>query len=122
MTFFKKALSLLVMLFICSAPPVQAGRSFLVKASWYGKPFHGRTMANGQTYNMFDPKLVAHKTLPKGTRVEFTNPQNGKTLIATVTDRGPYIKGRSFDLSFAGAKYLGFVRAGVTTLRVRIIQ
>ena len=91
-------------------------------ASWYGIPFHGRTMANGERYNMHDPHIVAHKSLPFGTMLYFVNPENGKTLVATVSDRGPFIEGRTFDLSLAGAKNLGFRDKGITSLVGWIIK
>lgn len=91
-------------------------------ASWYGPGFHGRKMANGQIFDMYNEELIAHKTLAFGTKVEIINPQNNNTLIATVKDRGPYIKGRDFDLSYAGAEKLGVADKGVAKLKVRIIE
>ncbi len=91
-------------------------------ASWYGPGFHGRKMANGQVFDMYDEELIAHKTLAFGTKVEIINPQNNNVLIATVEDRGPYIKGRDFDLSYAGAEKLGVLDKGVSKLKVRIIE
>ena len=91
-------------------------------ASWYGEQFHGRLMANGQKFNMYDPTTVAHKTLPFGTRVVFVNPENGVVLSAIVKDRGPYVKDRSFDLSYAAARKLGFVPEGTARLKVYILS
>ena len=79
-------------------------------------------MANGQIFDMYNEELIAHKTLAFGTKVEIINPQNNNTLIATVKDRGPYIKGRDFDLSYAGAEKLGVADKGVAKLKVRIIE
>jgi rare lipoprotein A len=75
-------------------------------ASWYGPGFHGRIAANGKRYNCYGVS-VAHKTLPLGSIVQLTNPRNGKSILAPVTDRGPYIKGRDFDLSVGAWKKLG---------------
>lgn len=69
-------------------------------ASWYGHPFHGRTMANGKTYNMH-ANTCAHKTLPLGSRILVTNHSNGKSIFSTVTDRGPFIGNRILDMSLA---------------------
>lgn len=91
-------------------------------ASWYGPGFHGNKMANGQIFDMYNEELIAHKTLAFGTKLEIVNPQNSKVLIATVEDRGPYIQGRDFDLSYAGAEKLGLVTKGVAKLKVRIIE
>ncbi len=95
---------------------------FYAVASWYGPGFHGRKMANGQVFNMYDENVVAHKSLPFGTKIEIINPKNDLVLYAVVKDRGPYIKGRDFDLSYAGAEKLGMVDKGVEKLKVRIIE
>lgn len=100
---------------------VQDG-AFEANASWYGEPFHGRKMANGEVYNMYKEELVAHKSLPFGTKLEIINPKNNRVLYAVVTDRGPYIPGREFDLSYAGAQKLGMVESGVEKLSFRIIE
>jgi len=87
-------------------------------ASWYR---HGRITANGERY---DPNglTVAHKRLPFNTMVRFTNPENGRSVIARVNDRGPYIRGRDFDLSMRSAQLLGFYEKGVVRLEVEIIR
>ena len=89
-------------------------------ASWYGKPFHGRYMASGVRFNMHNPHIVAHKTLPLGTPVRITNPENGRSIFVWVMDRGPYVKGRAFDLSHAAAKKLGIVGLGVARIHFEI--
>jgi rare lipoprotein A len=53
--------------------------------------------------------------------IRFTNPENGLSIIARVNDRGPYIRGRDFDLSFRSAQLLGFVEKGVVRLDMEII-
>ena len=83
-----------------------------VVASWYGKEYHGRPMANGKTYNMY-ANTIAHRTLPFGTEVELTNPDTGQIVRAVVTDRGPFIDGRDVDLSYGIAKKLNMVEKGV---------
>ena len=84
-------------------------------ASYYADYFHGRRTASGDIFNMYGIS-VAHKTLPFGTVVEFRNPRNGRTVTATVNDRGPYIAGREFDLSYGAALALGMVDAGIVEL------
>jgi rare lipoprotein A len=87
-------------------------------ASWYGPGFHGSRTASGEIYNMY--KLTAaHKTLPLGTYVKVINLENGKSVIVKVNDRGPFVKGRIIDLSYAAAKKLGMVKKG--TARVKLI-
>ncbi len=95
---------------------------FYAVASWYGPGFHGRKMANGQVFDMYNESFIAHKKLPFGTKLEINNPKNDSVLYAVVTDRGPYIPGRDFDLSYAGAEKLGIVDKGVAQLKVRIIE
>ncbi|MBI2048249.1 MAG: septal ring lytic transglycosylase RlpA family protein, partial [Parcubacteria group bacterium] len=96
-------------------------RPTIAKVSWYGPRFHGRLMSNRDVYDMHDPETVAHKKLPFGTKVLFRNPQNGKVIETEVRDRGPYIKGREFDLSYAAAKELGIKDKGVARLQYMII-
>lgn len=88
-------------------------------ASWYGEGFHGRTMANGETFNRHN-KTVAHRDLPFGTEVKIINPNNGKMIEAVVTDRGPFVLGRELDVSEVIAKKLGFHQTGTATLLVAI--
>ncbi len=91
-----------------------------VTASWYGVEHHNKITASGQRFDMYKYTL-AHKSLPFGTKVRLVNPENGKTAEGVVTDRGPYIKGRDVDTSYALAKQLGFVRKGVTKLNIEIM-
>ncbi|MBD2298940.1 septal ring lytic transglycosylase RlpA family protein [Nostoc sp. FACHB-190] len=81
-------------------------------ASWYGRPdgFHGRKTASGEIFNA-DAMTLAHKTLPFGTKVELRNPDTGTTAIGTVNDRGPFVKGREFDLSQGLAGKLGVLNS-----------
>lgn len=86
-------------------------------ASWYGKKFHGRKTANGETYDMYGIS-AAHKTLPLGTWVEVENRDNDRRLKVRINDRGPFVAGRVIDLSYGAAKRLGVVGPG--TARVRL--
>ena len=97
-------------------PPVHGE----VTASWYGSEHHNKLTASGQRFDM-NKNTLAHRTLPMGTKVRLVNPDNGKTAEGVVTDRGPYIKGRDVDVSYAMAKQLGFVRKGVTKLDIETI-
>jgi len=87
------------------------------KVSWYGPGFYGNTMAGGGTLQT-DSMVVAHKTLPFGTRIEFQ--YKGNSCVAVVMDRGPYTAGRVFDLGPGTARALGF--SGVGTVDYRIIS
>ena len=90
-------------------------------ASWYGDPFHGRKTANGATYDM-NQLTAAHKTLPMPTDVRVTNLENGRSIVVTVNDRGPFVHGRIIDLSRRAAQLLGVVRKGTAKVRVEIAQ
>ncbi len=89
-------------------------------ASWYGEPFHGRKTANGETYDM-NQLTAAHKTLPMPTDVRVTNLENGRSLVVTINDRGPFVHGRIIDLSRRSAQLLGVIRNGTAKVRVEAI-
>lgn len=96
-------------------------------ASWYGPNFHGKPMANGQIYDM-NQIVVAHRTLPLGIKVKITNLDNGKSIIAPVLDRGPYVKNsqgnytREIDLSYGVALVLGTIPKGVVPAKIEPIN
>jgi len=101
--------------------PVPAGYSEEGNASWYGEPFHGRRASNGEIYDMY--KLTAaHRTLPFETVVRVTNLSNGKSTTVRITDRGPFVNGRIIDLSFAAARQIDSVGAGVVPVRIEIVS
>ena len=84
-------------------------------ASYYGREFAGLPTASGPE---FDPKKLtaAHKSLPLGTKLLIS--RKDKSVQVTVTDRGPYIKGREIDLSKAAAKEIGLIKPGVAEVQV----
>ncbi len=88
-------------------------------ASWYGQPFHGRSTANGETFDM-NGLSAAHKTLPLPSVVTVTNLENGRSLRLRVNDRGPFVHGRIIDVSRRAAQLLGFERNGTARVRVRV--
>lgn len=90
-------------------------------ASWYGKKFHGRKTANGETYNMY-AMTAAHKSLPLPSYVRVKNLANGRSVVVRVNDRGPFHKNRIIDLSYTAAKKLGIVRTGTGRVEVRDIS
>ncbi len=89
-------------------------------ASWYGPGFHGRSTSNGER---FDENLIsaAHTTLPIPSLVEVRNLENGKTIVARLNDRGPFVDDRIIDMSRAAAQELGFERQGTANVRVRYL-
>jgi rare lipoprotein A len=96
---------------------VAARAGKLVVASWYGANHAGKPMANGKRFDMY-ANTAAHRTLPMGTKLQLTNPANGRTATVEVTDRGPFIRGRNLDVSYGVARKLGIVEQGVTKLRM----
>ena len=90
------------------------------KASYYSKSWTGRKTADGGVLH-HDALTCAHKTYPFGTLLRVTNPANGLSVIVTVTDRGPYVKGRVVDLSVRAAKELGILAQGIAPVIVERI-
>lgn len=90
-------------------------------ASWYGPKFHGRLTANGEIYDQMS-FTAAHKSMKFGTYLRVTNLRNGKKVIVRINDRGPYIEGRSIDLSKASALALGMIPSGVIKVKIEEIN
>jgi rare lipoprotein A len=89
-------------------------------ASWYGGKFHGRKTASGEVYNMND-FTAAHRTAPFGTRLKVTNIQTGQSTVVRVNDRGPFVRGRLIDLSYAAAKAIGLVQNGTALVQLKVL-
>jgi len=92
----------------------------IMRASWYGPKFHGKTTANGEQFDQM-AFTAAHKKLKFGTLLRITNPKNDKSVVVRINDRGPYITGRQLDLSKAAAQELGMIKKGVVKLKVEEI-
>jgi rare lipoprotein A len=105
------------------APPVVKATTSVEsgKIAWYGKKFAGHRTASGEAYNP-DAMTMAHKTLPFGTRVKVTNLANKKSVTLRVNDRGPTQPNRIVDVSRTAAQRLGFVRAGLTEVKLEVIE
>ncbi len=91
------------------------GRWQRALCSWYGPGFYGNTMAGGGRLRR-NSMVVAHKRLPFGTKIMFSH--KGRSVVAVVQDRGPYIHGRVFDLGPGTAKALKFSGVGVVKYRI----
>jgi rare lipoprotein A len=88
------------------------------KATWYGKEAQGGPTASGERFDM-NALTAAHRTLRMNTRVEVENLRNGKKVVVRINDRGPYGgHGRIIDVSYAAAKALDMVEAGVVPVRI----
>ncbi|MEA2113875.1 MAG: septal ring lytic transglycosylase RlpA family protein [Thermodesulfobacteriota bacterium] len=100
--------------------PIPSAEGYSEKglASWYGKKFHGRKTANGETYDMYG-HTAAHKTLPMNTMLLVKNLSNSKSTVVRINDRGPFVRKRIIDLTYTAAKELDIIRNG--TARVTIV-
>lgn len=89
-------------------------------ASWYGQEHAGRRTASGAT---FDPGRLtaAHASFPLGTKVCVTHLRSGRTVIVTINDRGPYVRGRIIDLSEQAARQLGMLETGLAKVRLKVM-
>src|SRR5580704_423188 len=99
-------------------PPTKAPKPRGAVVSFQGNESAGRPTASGEPYDP-DDMTAASKTYPIGSRVEVTNPKNGKSVIVRINDRGPHVRGRSLDLSKAAAEELGITDKGVAHLKIR---
>jgi rare lipoprotein A len=100
-----------------SIPPTPPTAAAAGIASFYGNEFRGKPMANGLPFNP-DALTAASRVLPLGTRVLITNLHNGRQAYAIITDRGPYKRGRSLDVSLATARLLGMEQNGLAPVYV----
>lgn len=103
------------------AAPVAAGWSETGIASWYGEPFHGRLTASGEVYDMEAP-TAAHRTLPFGTVVQVDNLDSGRSTVLRINDRGPFVRGRTIDVSRRAARELAMIGPGTARVRVTILE
>jgi rare lipoprotein A len=87
-------------------------------ASWYGEWHHGRPTASGEVFDM-EALTAAHPSLPLGSCVEVIHVASGRRVHVRVNDRGPYVPGRTIDLSHRAAEALGMVDSGLATVRIR---
>jgi|Deesub1362A_J573_1020465.scaffolds.fasta_scaffold00171_47 rare lipoprotein A len=101
-------------------PTVYPTGARYVIASWYGPEFHGRPTASGEIFNMY-AMTAAHRELPFGTKLRITNPENNRSVIVTVNDRGPFVSGRDIDLSYGAAREIGIINKGVARVLMEYV-
>ena len=99
---------------------VKIGEKYRGIASWYGPNFHGKKTSNGEYYNMYG-LTAAHKTLPMNTMVKVTNLENGKSAVVRINDRGPFVKNRIIDLSYAAAKKIDMISKGTALVEIEVL-
>ncbi len=117
---------LALVLCICVATAAEAKKKTsptcgsCASVSWYGlHDGSGSKTASGTRFSA-GGMTVAHRNLPFGTKVLFTNPRTGSTACGVVRDRGPFVRGRSWDVSYGMARKLGFLKEGVAPLSIRV--
>jgi rare lipoprotein A len=91
------------------------------EASYYAREAHGKATASGEKFNM-NAYTAAHKTLPFGTKVRVTNLTNNKSVVVRINDRGPFVAGRIIDLSYAAAKNIKMLDAGITDVELVVVK
>jgi rare lipoprotein A len=94
------------------------GHSFAGMASFYGNESGSKT-ASGQRFNQ-NAMTAAHKTLPFGTKLRVTH--GGQSVVVTINDRGPFIKGRVLDLSTGAARAIGLTSRGVGRVTAEVVS
>jgi rare lipoprotein A len=95
-----------------------SGHSFSGMASYYGSESGSRT-ASGQRFNQ-NAMTAAHRSLPFGTKLRVTH--GGRSVVVTVNDRGPFIRGRVLDLSTGAARAVGLTGAGVGRVTAEVVS
>ena len=90
-------------------------------ASWYGRQFHGRKTASGETFDM-NGLTAAHRSLPLNCYIRVTNKTNGQSVVVKVNDRGPFHGNRVLDLSYGAAKQLGITNAGTAKVNIERVD
>lgn len=98
----------------------QANAQEFGKASYLDMAYQGAITASGEPYNA-NEFTGAHKIHPFGTKLRITRQDNGRSVVVRVNDRGPHIKGRIVDVSYAAAKALDMVRDGVVDVKVEVV-
>jgi rare lipoprotein A len=119
-----KTLQLILFLIFLSISQVVSSQNDSLpkgRASYYAKKFEGRKTASGAKFSNKE-MTAAHKTLPFGTKVKVTNISNDKSVIVIINDRLPKKSKRMIDLSQAAAKELGFIKAGITMVKIEILD
>ncbi len=113
---YRVCLTSALVLLIGATAPAQVQR---MRVSWYGLHDHSlpRT-SDGTPFSAYDPTICAHRTLPFGTRLRLLNIGNGTVAYCTVHDRGPFVKGKSLDVTYALKQLLGMGSVGLLDVEI----
>ncbi len=90
-------------------------------ASYYGRGFRDHGTASGERFDQGE-LTAASRSLPIGTRARVTNLANGSSVVVRVNDRGPFVRGRVLDVSYAAARELGMLRRGTARVRIEVLD
>ncbi len=123
------AISLTILLFLagCSSHKNYTPQTDLLDysesgiASYYSAKYQNRKTASGERFNNRS-MTAAHKSLPFGTKVIVTNINNGKTVVVTINDRGPYVKGRIIDLTQSAFSKIEHIDKGIVEVKIRVVN
>jgi rare lipoprotein A len=110
-----------ILLFMLTVSLTVLGQIQVGKASYYSKRATGRMTASGDRLH-HDSLTCAHRSYPFGTLLQVTNPSNGRMIVVRVNDRGPFVRGRIVDLSWAAAKVLDILSTGVANVIVEPLE
>ncbi|MDN5214087.1 septal ring lytic transglycosylase RlpA family protein [Fulvivirgaceae bacterium BMA12] len=115
------AIVLLITAIFCNICTTQESKTQKGMASYYHNNLHGRATASGELYDK-NKLSAAHRSLPFGSKVKVTNLTNQKSVVVIINDRGPYAKKRIIDISYAAAKKIDMIRAGVIEVQLEILK
>jgi rare lipoprotein A len=110
---------------VTAAKPIPSATSKpAAKSSPYGVASFYKDDTETASGEKFDPNLLtaAHRTLPFGTRLRVTNVETGQSVTVRVNDRGPFVTGRSVDLSYSAAETIGMVERGITKVKLEVVR
>ena len=110
-----------ILLFMLTVSLTVLGQIQVGKASYYSKRATGRMTASGDRLH-HDSLTCAHRSYPFGTLLQVTNPSNGRMIVVRVNDRGPFVRGRIVDLSWAAAKVMGILSTGVANVIIEPLE
>ena len=89
--------------------------------SYYSRRYNGRTTAGGKKFDS-SALTAAHRTYAMGTKLKLTNLSNNKSIVVTVNDRGPFVKGREISVTRRAAQELGFVKQGLAKVNIEEVK
>jgi rare lipoprotein A len=89
--------------------------------SYYSKTHNGHITAGGEKFDS-NALTAAHRTYPMGTKLKLTNPDNNKSVVVRVNDRGPFVKGRAISVTRRSARELGIIKQGVGKVTIEQVQ